>query len=681
MKYNHAKKADKPMKNKFTLIGLCLFISFNLASCNNEATSISIVNKYKASFESNGGSIVASFYADVIESSPLTTRANYDFEGWFIDKELSNKATFPYAMIEDTTFYAKWSIKEANPIGINVVSAKVDKDEAKAYVTGEYKDNLLSVVVNVKDDKVFNSLPSSPSGELNGYNDNFEIYVSPLSNQNSGFDVTKTYRILSVPVVGFNVFKINNDKTFESSLVSDTGISKTNEKIYTRDLDGFNGYGASINIPYSLLGLKNKEEAMENMGVYFALRNSNGMKNKETKYEESNYLGSCKEDAWTYLNFDETGNLVRKKVDSVIFGDSYVDSDFYRNFNIEFNGTSLYGSNKSNSKVEEWMNEDNKMYERITKANPNKVFIHLGTNDIQADLGVEATVKNLNTLFNKIYESNNNVRIYWMSSPYNFSSPNRYNELIGEVKVGVEALSLPYLTIKDGNDFTDNERSSFLADGFHYNLFTYAKVSNWIKKQLDESLVLENNLFGTSKDNMDSSPQIDLTNDEQISSKGNLDTFAFVKDSGNDCSFTFNTKMKIAEVNNNDPYSKFGIILKYPKSIDKDDSCLYFIYIDNSIVDKGKVGVATYHCYGDIPGASWQFNYPKKEISGPLDSKYEYNSDFIDLRLVKSNSSISFYAGDMINPILSFEGYEGKTSVGIMSFNLPFIAKDSSYIN
>lgn len=294
MKYNHVKKADKPMKNKFTLIGLCLFISFNLASCNNEATSISIVNKYKASFESNGGSIVASFYADVIESSPLTTRANYDFEGWFIDKELSNKATFPYAMIEDTTFYAKWSIKEANPIGINVVSAKVDKDEAKAYVTGEYKDNLLSVTINVKDDKVFNSLPSSPSGELNGYNDNFEIYVSPLSNQNSGFDVTKTYRILSVPVVGFNVFKINNDKTFESSLVSDTGISKTNEKIYTRDLDGFNGYGASINIPYSLLGLKNKEEAMENMGVYFALRNSNGMKNKETKYEDPIILVAVK---------------------------------------------------------------------------------------------------------------------------------------------------------------------------------------------------------------------------------------------------------------------------------------------------------------------------------------------------------------------------------------------------
>lgn len=669
------------MKNKFTLIGLCLFTSFNLASCNNEATSTSIVNKYKASFESNGGSIVASFYVDVIESSPLTSRDNYDFEGWFIDKELSNKATFPYVMTIDTTFYAKWSIKETNPIGINVVSAKVDKDEAKAYVSGEYKDNLLSVTITVKDDKVFNSLPSSSSGELNGYNDNFEIYVSHLSKQNSGFDVTKTYRILSVPVVGFNVFKINNDKTFKSSLVSDTGISKTNEKIYTFDLDGFNGYGASINIPYSLLGFNSKEEAMENMGVYFALRNSSGMKNKETSYEESNYLGSCKKDAWTYLNFDESGNLVRKKVDSVIFGDSYVDTDFYRNFNIEFNKISLYSSAVSNSKVEEWVNEDNKMYERVTKANPNKVFIHSGINDIQADLGVEATIKNLNTLFNKIYESNNKVRIYWMSSAYNFSFSNKYNELIGEVKEGVEALFLPYLTIKDGNDFTNNEHSSFLSDGFHFNLFTYAKVSNWIKKQLDESLVFENHLFGISKDNMSSSPQIDLTDDNKISSKGNLDTFAFVKDSGNDSSFTFNTKMKIGEVNNNDPYSKFGIILKHPKSIDKDDSCLYFIYIDNSFVDKGKVGVATYHCYEDISGASWQFNYPKKEISGPLDSNYEYSSDFIDLRLVKSSSSIRFYAGDMINPILSFEGHEGKASVGIMSFNLPFIAKDSSYIN
>lgn len=69
------------MKNKFSLIGLCLSIAFGLVSCGNPAPSESIVNKYKASFECNGGSSVEPFYADVIAAAPVTTRDAYDFDG------------------------------------------------------------------------------------------------------------------------------------------------------------------------------------------------------------------------------------------------------------------------------------------------------------------------------------------------------------------------------------------------------------------------------------------------------------------------------------------------------------------------------------------------------------------------------------------------------------------------
>ena len=680
------------MKKKFTLICFSLFATWSLFSCDSSTIDSSIVNKYKASFECNGGSFVESFFTDVISISPVTTRNGYDFVGWFIDDAFSAEASFPFQMSQDTIFYAKWSRMEMEPAGTHVVSAKVGEEEAKAYAIGEYKEDAIRIRVNVLDNKIFNSFPSSENGELNGFNDNFEIYISPLFNENTGFDVTKTYRILNVPSIGFNVFQITNDKTFESTLVQDSGVLKLDETIYTYDADGFNGYGTSISIPFSLLGLNSKEEAMDNLGVWFALRNTNGRKNSETSYEESNYLGSDKGQGWTYLNFDKDGNLKRKNVDSILFGDSYVDTDFYRNFKVEFNGSSLFSCGKSGSKVSDWVNETHAMYKMVTEAKPNKVFVHLGVNDIQDGATIENTIKDLNTLFNKIYDSNSNVKIYYISSPNNFynpisfGSPNKYNEGLEEVRRGVESLNLPYVNVKDGNDFTDNEHAAFLNDGLHLNLFTYAKITNWIKGQLDDSFVFENSFFGASKDKMSTSPQVDLSQNEVISSEGQLDTFAFAKESGNDSSFIFQTKMKIGQPNNYDPYTKFGIILKHSNlvaTIDTDDSLFYFIYIDNSGIDGSDrtVSIATYHQFGNIWGAGWQFNEPKKEISQPLDNSYDYKSSFIDLRLVKNASSFAFYAGDMTTPILTFEGYKDACSVGVMSFNLPFEAKEFSYSN
>lgn len=678
------------MKNKFPLIGLCLWTAFGLVSCGSPTPSESIVNKYKASFECNGGSSVEPFFADVIATAPVTKRDAYDFAGWFIDEAFSNEASFPYSLTQDTTFYAKWSHRLMEPSGTPVVSAKVGEEEAKAYVLGEYQKDALRVRVNVQDNKVFHSFLSSESGELNGYNDNFEIYVTPLFGENTGLDVHKTYRILSVPTLGFNVFQINSDKTFESTLISDSGVAKSDEKIYVDAQDGFNGYGATITIPYSLLGLSSQEEAKDNMGVWFAFRNTNGKKNSETTYAESAYLGSNKAYGWTYLNFDDQGNPKRKNVDAVFFGDSYVDTDFYRNFKLEFKGSSLFAVGKPGSKTRDWIDENNPIYPTVTEAKPNRVFIHLGFNDIQGGISVEDTVKNLNTLFTKVQESNPNVKMDWISSPNPFgnpadiNSPNSCKEKLEEVRRGVENLNLPFLTIKDGNDFTKNEHASFLNDGLHPNLFTYAGISKWMKEQLGDSAPIANSLFGTSKDKMSTSPQVDLSQKETISSQGFLDTFAFVKESGDDASFSLETKMKIGQPNNGDPYTKFGVLLKHGKTVssaETDDSGFCFVYIDNSgsVGSDRTVSVATYHQFDRVRGADWQFNEPNKEISKPLDSSYDYKEGFIDLRFVKNGSSYAFYAGDMGTPVLTFEGWNDACSVGLMSFNLPFEAKDSSY--
>ena len=44
-----------------------------------------------------------------IQSAPTLTKANYTFEGWYLDLSLSTKANFPYTVNENIVFYPKWT--------------------------------------------------------------------------------------------------------------------------------------------------------------------------------------------------------------------------------------------------------------------------------------------------------------------------------------------------------------------------------------------------------------------------------------------------------------------------------------------------------------------------------------------------------------------------------------------
>lgn len=59
-------------------------------------------------FEANGGSAVAAVKKTVAKS-PETTRDGYKFEGWYTEKELTNKVKFPYTPKKSITLYAKWA--------------------------------------------------------------------------------------------------------------------------------------------------------------------------------------------------------------------------------------------------------------------------------------------------------------------------------------------------------------------------------------------------------------------------------------------------------------------------------------------------------------------------------------------------------------------------------------------
>ena len=65
-------------------------------------------NTYTVHFETDGGTAVRDMTVSVIESSPSTEKKGYTFEGWYADKNFTEKVTFPYDVTRAQTLYAKW---------------------------------------------------------------------------------------------------------------------------------------------------------------------------------------------------------------------------------------------------------------------------------------------------------------------------------------------------------------------------------------------------------------------------------------------------------------------------------------------------------------------------------------------------------------------------------------------
>ena len=66
-------------------------------------------NTYTVHFETDGGTAVGDMTVSVIERPPSTEKKGYTFEGWYTDKNFTEKVTFPYEVTAEQTLYAKWT--------------------------------------------------------------------------------------------------------------------------------------------------------------------------------------------------------------------------------------------------------------------------------------------------------------------------------------------------------------------------------------------------------------------------------------------------------------------------------------------------------------------------------------------------------------------------------------------
>ena len=72
-------------------------------------------SRYTVSFESNGGSKVSNQTVtrnSVMKEPTAPTKENFDFDGWYSDKELKTKYDFSAKVTKSFTLYAKWTEKD-----------------------------------------------------------------------------------------------------------------------------------------------------------------------------------------------------------------------------------------------------------------------------------------------------------------------------------------------------------------------------------------------------------------------------------------------------------------------------------------------------------------------------------------------------------------------------------------
>ena len=127
---------------------------------------------YTVSFDSNGGSTVASQTVDQEDKAtePIApTKAHYIFKGWYTDSTLSTPYDFNTAITSAKTLYAKWELEtfevtfdsnggttvDSQTIGYNnKVVEPTDPTKPNAEFLGWYKDNNFETPWNFDTDKV-----------------------------------------------------------------------------------------------------------------------------------------------------------------------------------------------------------------------------------------------------------------------------------------------------------------------------------------------------------------------------------------------------------------------------------------------------------------------------------------------------------------------------------------------
>ena len=105
-------------------------------------------NRYTVTFNTDGGSTIASQKTGIIEGAPSATKDGHTLAGWYKDENFIFEVNFPYVVEENTTLYAKWSPAvytisyNANGATSGIPPASAAAEHGKKYTIAENSGGL-----------------------------------------------------------------------------------------------------------------------------------------------------------------------------------------------------------------------------------------------------------------------------------------------------------------------------------------------------------------------------------------------------------------------------------------------------------------------------------------------------------------------------------------------------------
>ena len=123
-----------------------IFESSSLYASSQSSSKVpetSVEEPHTVSFHENGGASVSSIRTSLLRQSPKTTKSDCVFDGWYLDRELTNRAAFPLEVNYDLTLYAKWlNLTEAKNLSSAAIKNWTDYEHKVGWFISPSKLNL-----------------------------------------------------------------------------------------------------------------------------------------------------------------------------------------------------------------------------------------------------------------------------------------------------------------------------------------------------------------------------------------------------------------------------------------------------------------------------------------------------------------------------------------------------------
>lgn len=228
-----------------------------LPQVTGDATYHAIVSavkqKYTITFESNGGSSVASItedYGTQIDEPTKPTKDNYKFVAWSSDSEGKNKVTWPFTLLQDEKFYANWNETVDIKAYFKTLMEAVNHDPY-SFIPDEMKpENSENHVSADQVDYDFTNTTNVSNIKYGGFGEQWHMVIENIQQSELFYSVlTLGETAINASVVLFNNYLDKNP--------DDTASHTLNETTYTAKLDFHNGiltytiqYKTNLSIPF-----------------------------------------------------------------------------------------------------------------------------------------------------------------------------------------------------------------------------------------------------------------------------------------------------------------------------------------------------------------------------------------------------------------------------------------------